>query len=425
MEWLVLVLAVFVSALVGYLIALAAQNSRNKIRDEADRVGLTRLTELETKLAAKSEEAASAARDFGLVEHEKQEIKTSLVKLEISNQFLQNTVKDLKHELDAKTLEANAQIEHHRSLHAEAERAIAVLYEQDSIRRDEHNKKIDSLNETYRFIKEERDREAALVLANENQNLTALKLTWSRHQDQVEEKIRLFAQMHGVEYLGQEKFPLGGKPDNTLRICGEFIVLDSKSPRGEDLSNFPTYVRDQAAAAKKYAKNDLVKKDIFFVVPTSAIGVIEETFLQMGDYRVHIVTIEALPSIIAQLRKIEDYEFTLSLSPADRENVSSAIGKMAHGMKRRLQVDQFFADQTLEILAAVEKVPSIFLDKANEVGNSSLVNPPGDKRSKILDTKSLAKEKGILSARIEAEGVNIGSDLVAIEDIPLLKEKPA
>jgi hypothetical protein len=39
---------------------------------------------------------------------------------------------------------------------------------------------------------------------------------------------------HTFDYV--EKVPFKGDPDNTVSICGEFIIFDAKSPKGEDLS---------------------------------------------------------------------------------------------------------------------------------------------------------------------------------------------
>ncbi|MEZ4997303.1 MAG: hypothetical protein R2758_07535 [Bacteroidales bacterium] len=42
------------------------------------------------------------------------------------------------------------------------------------------------------------------------------------------------------------KRSLPRKPDNTIEISGEYIIFDAKSPANDDLSNFPTYIKNQA-----------------------------------------------------------------------------------------------------------------------------------------------------------------------------------
>ena len=63
-----------------------------------------------------------------------------------------------------------------------------------------------------------------------------------------------------------EKPPFKGNPDNTIKICDEFVVFDAKSPGTEDLKVFYKYIKKQAEDMKKYAKQESVKRDVFLVV---------------------------------------------------------------------------------------------------------------------------------------------------------------
>ena len=70
----------------------------------------------------------------------------------------------------------------------------------------------------------------------------------------------------------------------------------------------------------------------------------------MGDYNVFVITIDSLEPIILSLKKIEEYEFAEQLSPEERDNICRIIGKFAHTTKRKIQVDQFFTNQFIELL---------------------------------------------------------------------------
>jgi hypothetical protein len=74
----------------------------------------------------------------------------------------------------------------------------------------------------------------------------------------------------------------------------------------------------------------------------------------MADYNVYIVTLEALEPLILSLKKLEEYEFVEQLTPEERDNICRVIGKFAHMTKRRIQIDQFFGRQFLEILTKCE-----------------------------------------------------------------------
>src|SRR6185503_11454978 len=104
--------------------------------------------------------------------------------------------------------------------------------------------------------------------------------------------------------------------------------------------------------------------------------------------------------------KIEEYEFVNQLSPEERENVCRLIGKFAHMTKRRIQIDQFFAWEFLEILTRCKSdLPKEILDKVIEFEKSEKLNPPQEKRSKQILTKELEDDNGKIRKEVEAKGI--------------------
>ena len=77
-------------------------------------------------------------------------------------------------------------------------------------------------------------------------------------------------------------FPFHGNPDNTIEICDEYIIFDAKCPSGDDLTNFPKYIKTQTEIVKKYASQEKVKKDIFLVSSANTIHVIHPGHIQHG-----------------------------------------------------------------------------------------------------------------------------------------------
>ena len=65
----------------------------------------------------------------------------------------------------------------------------------------------------------------------------------------------------------------------------------------------------------------------------------------MGDYNVYIISKEAIEPIIISLKKTQDFEIVEKLSPEERDDICRIIGKFAHTTKRRIQIDQYFADE--------------------------------------------------------------------------------
>ena len=88
-----------------------------------------------------------------------------------------------------------------------------------------------------------------------------MKQTWRDHESSVESAIRGICSRNIIEYL--EEVPFRGTPDNTIRIAGEFVIFDAKSPGSDNLNNFPSYLKAQTEQVKKYIKHENVKKDIY------------------------------------------------------------------------------------------------------------------------------------------------------------------
>jgi hypothetical protein len=239
-----------------------------------------------------------------------------------------------------------------------------------------------------------------------------LKETWATHQSDVQGRIKSICQKHTLQYI--DKPPFRGEPDNTLLICEEHVVFDAKSPAGDDLKNFPLYLKAQAEAAKKYAKLEGVKKDIFLVIPSNTLAVVGQFVYNMADYDVYIVSADVLEPLLLTLCRIEDYEFAKQLSPEERENICRIIGKFAHLSKRRVQIDSFFARQFIELAYRCENsLPTDIFDKVLEFEKSEKLNPPMEKRAKAINTRELETEHSRIETEVSAKGIVLPNDVIS------------
>ena len=240
----------------------------------------------------------------------------------------------------------------------------------------------------------------------EQERLEKMKLKWGEHERDIENHIRSICNNHVIEYIGQEDFPHPrNKPDNSIEIMDQLIVFDAKSPANDDLSNFPKYIKLQTENLKKYAKHDNVKKDLFLVIPSNTLSSINQFTYNIGDYSVYIITKDALEPIILGLKKIEEYEFADKLSPEERDNVCRIIGKFAHTTKRRIQIDQFFAEEFLNTLQKAKQLPTDILESVIQFENAEKLNPPMEKRKKQILTKDLKEKSEAIQKEIELRDI--------------------
>jgi len=299
---------------------------------------------------------------------------------------------------------------------------IAGLKESELNIAKQYESKSDTLDRTLTRVEEERSQEKEQLHQIEIKRMESLKKNWQLHQQLVKDNIKRICQKSTIEYV--EKVPFKGNPDNTIMICDEYVVFDAKAPVKDDMDGFDGYVRSQAEGLQKYAKQEKVRKEMFLVIPSNTVDVIKEFSLNIADYDVFIVTVDALEPIILSLKKIEEYEFVEQLTPDDRDNICRIIGKFAHTAKRRIQIDNFFSFQFLEILTKCEKdIPSDMRERAIELDRAEKLNPPQDRRAKDLPINELVRDVGKLQQEAQAKGVIFPNSIEeGIKKLPLHQE---
>ena len=281
------------------------------------------------------------------------------------------------------------------------------LKKEESNRNETLRKSIESTNIMRESLTKEKERLNDERVKEAEEKLEAMKLQWREHEKDVENHLQIICHNNVVKYISQEDFPHPrNKPDNSIEIMDQLIVFDAKSPANDDLSNFPKYIKSQTENLKKYAKHTDVKNDLFLVIPSSTVHVINQFTYNIGDYNVYVITKDALEPIILSLKKIEDYEFADKLSPEERDNVCRVIGKFAHTTKRRIQIDQFFATEFLDTLQkARTQLPKEILNTVIEFENAEKLNPPMEKRNKKILIKDLNEKSEEIKKEIEIRNI--------------------
>jgi hypothetical protein len=352
------------------------------------------LATVQTEFSASEHNLASANLHLS-VEKEKSR------NLENQQQLLTSEISTLRERLQ------NCQ----RELQGSREETIQ-LKKEDEFRQQRYSEEIASLQSLKNQLQEERTKEVLQRHEEEVARLLSLKETWAAHQADVQGKMKAICQKHTLAYV--DKAPFRGEPDNTLLICEEHVVFDAKSPAGDDLKNFPQYLKSQAEAARKYAKIEGVKKDIFLVIPSNTLPVVNHFVYNMADYDVYVVSADVLEPLILSLCRIEDYEFAKQLSPEERENICRIIGKFAHLSKRRIQIDSFFARQFIELAYRCENsLPADIHEKVLEFEKSEKLNPPLEKRAKAINTKELDAEHGRIETEVNAKGIVLPNEMIS------------
>jgi len=292
------------------------------------------------------------------------------------------------------------------------QRKVILTEQRDEQRRRETDQSMQHLVALKTKVEKEMSDIQAQRLRDVEERNHLMKETWRRHEEAVQNTIKCLCERHAIEYV--DNVPFKGKPDNVIRICDELIVFDAKSPASDDLGNFNSYIRTQAEAASKYAAHESVRKDIYLVVPSNTLEVLKKLSFPHGNFNVFVITLDALEPVILSLKKLEEYEFAEQLSPEDRQSICRIIGGLIYTSKRRIQVDQFFNGELLNLLVqAGRNIPEAMQEDISKHEKSMKLNPPVDRRSKEISHASLTKTQAQLEGQarlfeIVAEPVELG-----------------
>ncbi len=340
------------------------------------------------------EEFRNLARDLDKGRREMDELRNRMTELSARNESLTQKIRDVEmHSVrkDTQIEELNGRLREHSGTINELTRKVAAFEASKEENFKNYNESIARLNQTKESLEAERRRlDDERVRAVEEHN-ERMKRLWAEHEADVKNTIIRICDLNHVNYI--EKVPFRGNPDNTIEISGEYIIFDAKSPANEDLSNFPVYIKSQAENLKKYASQDNVKKSMFLVVPTNTINKLKQLTYRLGDYDVFIITKDSIEPVILSLKKIEEYDLADKLSPEDRDSICRIIGKFAHTAKRRIQIDQFFSNEFMDIVLKSQKeLPEDIREQVIEFEKSEKLNPPTEKRAKIISVDELQKK---------------------------------
>lgn len=351
------------------------------------------------------EEFRALSREIDTNRESIDRIKTRLTEVSSRNETLTQRFRDLEvlsARKDAQLEELNGRMREQSGTVSELTKKVTSFeaVKEENVRVFSEN--IARLNQTKESFEAERRRLDEARLREAADRFEAMKKQWADHETDVKNAIIRICDFNHVNYV--EKVPFRGNPDNTIEISGEYIIFDAKSPANDDLTNFPAYIKSQSDNLKKYASQDNVKKSIFLVVPTNTIDKIKQLTYRLGDYDVFVITKDALEPVILSLKKIEEYDLADKLSPEDRDSICRIIGKFAHTAKRRIQVDQYFSEEFIDIVLRSQKdLPEDIRKQVIEFEKSEKLNPPTEKRAKIISIDELQKKSGEINAEAQSK----------------------
>ena len=329
---------------------------------------------------------------------------------EIRNENLELTKKNSAFEQKISVIEkyqkeTEESLNNERNKNSELTKKNSAFEQEKENRIEDYNRKLESIQSiktemlrTKDNIEKERDEEKERIREEQEK-------VWKSHEDDVAGYLEQLAIKSGIEYV-KDSPTIQGKPDNVLKIADEYIIFDAKAPT-RNIEGFDLYLKTQSETLKKYFSSKQVKKEAFLVIPDNTLEKIQKYSHNMVDYRVFIVTKSNLAPIIAILKKMEEYEFLEDISPEDRDNIATIIGKFSHFSKRKIQLDVFVNDYLYSILDEIGYLPKEMKDKIDNARINEKIKMPTDRRKKDINIEELKKNQKINEAKAKSISLNL------------------
>lgn len=303
------------------------------------------------------------------------QLHVAYTKLEAKNESLQLEHDALKKQMAKHDAELARKEQEFDAKIAKLEAAKASLdHERDRVIREEQ--------EARQRTEEERDR-----LWNDHENTVVAKLT-----DLCKQPALSFTSYTNTHL--PDGFDGSLKPDFMIEFLGQYVIFDAKVSKAKSLR---TYVTDQVKkTVEKVKDNDRIYKSIYLVVPTSALSELTQHFHIVDGYSIFIISVEALPALLASLKRITHYEFAEQMDPQQRDNIVQLVAELDFHINLRNAADLLLTKMGTSILEKAQRTDPAL---AEEVAIKKL--PMNANARSVLSQAELKRLVSSLTAQVE------------------------
>lgn len=151
------------------------------------------------------------------------------------------------------------------------------------------------------------------------------------------------------------------KPDFMIEFLDQYVIFDAKVSKAQSLQTYVTAA--VKSTVEKAKKNKKIAQTIFLVVPSEAIGELKTHYYPQEEYNVYVISPEAIPPILASLKRITAYEFAEQLDPQERENIVNLLAEFDYHVSLRNAADLVLAKHGTTVLQKTQHLSPMLRDE--------------------------------------------------------------
>jgi len=229
------------------------------------------------------------------------------------------------------------------------ERQKEEIFE-EKIKKLEHAQK--SLEDEKARIRREDEERQAQQIANRDR-------MWNEHETRVLSALRDACQKPEIAFSFYENtnlptdFDGSFKPDFLIDFLGQYLYFDAKVSR----ANLQNYLADQAKkTAAKLKKNPQIYSHVFFVVPSTELAQLKKTVFYEGNYTFFVLSPESIEPILANFKRITEYDQISEFDPKDRETIVNIIANYDKHIAFQNATNILLAKKSIPLMNEKEKL---------------------------------------------------------------------
>ncbi len=277
--------------------------------------------------------------------------------------------KSRKDELAGKNKQLFAQLTKMEAANTELSKKVAKYEAEESKQKKELEQKIEKLDTSQKALEDEKTRIRREDEERAEKELAERDRMWAEHEEKVLKDLNDLCNLpeYGFDTYNNKNLPqdFDGKlkPDFMIGFLDQFVIFDAKVSRSDNLQNYIT--TQVKSTATKIKGNSKIYNTVFFVVPTEAIGTLKKLYYYEEGYSFFVISAEAIPPVLASLKKIQNYEFAEKMDPQERENIINLIAEFDHHINLRNAMDLALAQHGINVLDKKESLPEELQEDIN------------------------------------------------------------
>lgn len=189
---------------------------------------------------------------------------------------------------------------------------------------------------------------------------------WNDHENSVLSVLRDVCQKPEIafRFFDNNNLPEGFhghfKPDFLVDFLGQYLYLDAKVSRSENLE---TYLKMQfKSTAEKLKKFDgKIYKNVFFIVPTNAISTVRKRMEVVEGFTFFVISPESIEPILTAYKRITEYEHIEEFDPEEREKIVEVLANLEHFIRNQNTANILFAQKAFDVLQKKESLSADLL----------------------------------------------------------------